>query len=123
MSTRPSARKCAALLVLNAFEYAREKSREDASGYRFTRRTLEVVTERIRLHESFMIELEDELLHLKWHLVHSSGGEYAIFPFRRAQQWPALNSKRIRKFFELEEDDLIGLVRGEQPLEQESKDD
>ena len=92
---RRSALTTAQLIVLNARMYAEEKQRE-LTSCRFSSDTVKRMSNRQRLHEGFLSEIDDELLGLGWIFMRRSESEFAVIEDAKASVWPKLGPKRLK---------------------------
>src|ERR1700722_17548828 len=92
---RRTALATAQLIVLNAKAYAEEKNRE-VSRYRFSADALKRLSNRQRLHDGFLYDLDDELLGLGWIFARRSESEFAVIDDAKATAWPKLGPKRLK---------------------------
>lgn len=91
---RLSASATAKLLVLNAKRYSEEK-KKDISRYAFTAHTLRRFAGRLKLHSSFVSELDIETCELGWVFIQVSDTDYAIINLKSVEAWPKLSAKRV----------------------------
>lgn len=110
---RTSAFKTAMLLIMNAQAYADEKQKE-VSRYRFTTSTLKRISNRQRIHQSFLTILNEELEELGWMLLIRES-DYAIFDLSKTDHWVRLNSHRITSLFEKTESEVWELFAANLP--------
>ena len=97
--------KVAMLLILNAYLYADEKSKE-ISRYRFTKASLKRISNRQNLRQAFVEELREEFLELGWLLI-VRDADYAILNLDKTDTWVRLNSQRLSSYKNLDEADLL----------------
>lgn len=91
---RRSAETTAKLIAINGALYGEERQRQ-VTRYRFSFATLRALSGRTALRESFLSELEYELMELNWLFVRL-GAEYGVISLEKADTWVKLSSKRLK---------------------------
>ncbi|MFT4504614.1 hypothetical protein [Caballeronia sp. 15711] len=94
----------AQLILLNARSYADEKQRE-VSRYRFSADALKRFSNRQRLHDGFLNDVDDELFGLGWIFARRSESEFAVIDDAKTTAWPKLGPKRLKESGLLAKDD------------------
>jgi len=121
MRKRVSAATTAYLLILMIQRYSDEKDRAVRRA-RFSRKTMLRVSGRKTLRESFLSQVNDEMVDIGWTMLTISEG-FAMVHIDVAESWTLIASKRITseirdlKSGKLEEDDILNM------LEDDTSDD
>ena len=95
---RRSAETTAKLIAINGALYGEERQRQ-VTRYRLSFATLRALSGRTALRESFLSDLEYELMELNWLFVRL-GAEYGVVSLEKADTWVKLSSKRLKEDLE-----------------------